>query len=67
MNNDNNSNTPNTLNEMITLLNEVQTDYNKFYVDGNSSAGTRVRKAMQQIKASAGDVRTHVQATKNNQ
>ena len=59
------TNTPNTLNEMITLLTEVQTDYNKFYVDGNSSAGTRVRKAMQQIKASAGEVRTHVQATKN--
>ena len=57
--------TPNTLSEMIDLLTEVQTDYNKFYVDGNSSAGTRVRKAMQQIKASAGEVRTHVQATKN--
>jgi hypothetical protein len=63
MNND--TNTPATLNEMINLLESVQTDYNKFYVDGNSSAGTRVRKAMQQIKASAGDVRTHVQATKN--
>ena len=61
------SNMPNTLNEMIELLTEVQTDYSKFYVDGNSSAGTRVRKAMQQIKASAGEVRTHVQATKNGQ
>ena len=59
------TNTPNTLTEMIDLLTEVQTDYNKFYVDGNSSAGTRVRKAMQQIKVSAGEVRTHVQATKN--
>ena len=38
----------------------------KVYVDGNASAGTRVRKAMQQIKASAHDVRIHVQATKNN-
>ena len=64
---DNNTSTPNTLSDMITLLTEVQTDYSKFYVDGNSSAGTRVRKAMQQIKTSAGDVRTHVQATKNNQ
>jgi len=61
------SNMPNTLNEMIELLTEVQTDYSKFYVDGNSSAGTRVRKAMQQIKASAGEVRTHVQTTKNGQ
>jgi len=62
-----NTNTPATLNEMINLLESVQTDYNKFYVDGNSSAGTRVRKAMQQIKVSAHDVRIHVQATKNSQ
>tara|TARA_R100000664_G_C2740595_1_gene129141 strand:- start:60 stop:254 length:195 start_codon:yes stop_codon:yes gene_type:complete len=60
------TNTPATLNEMISLLESVKTDYNKFYIDGNSSAGTRVRKAMQQIKTSAHDVRTHVQATKNN-
>jgi len=63
----NNTSTPNTLSDMITLLTEVQADYKKFYVDGNSSAGTRVRKVMQQIKASAGEVRTHVQATKNGQ
>lgn len=62
---DDDTNTPATLSEMISLLESVQVDYNKFYVDGNSSAGTRVRKAMQQIKSSAGDVRTHVQATKN--
>ena len=62
----NDTNTPTTLTEMINLLEEVQTDYNKFYVDGNSSAGTRVRKAMQQIKTSAHEVRTHVQTTKNN-
>lgn len=57
--------TPTTLNEMINLLEAAQTDYNKFYTDGNASAGTRVRKVMQQIKTSAHDVRTHVQATKN--
>ncbi len=61
----NDTNTPSTLSEMITLLESVQTDYDKFYGDGNSSAGTRVRKAMQQIKSSAHEVRTHVQATKN--
>lgn len=62
---DNNTETPDTLNEMIELLTEAQSDYNKFYVDGNSSAGTRVRKVMQQIKTAAHEVRTHVQATKN--
>ena len=63
MNND--TNTPDTLTNMITLLEEVRTDYNKFYVDGNASAGTRVRKAMQRIKTDAHTVRTHVQSTKN--
>jgi len=66
-NNDNDTNTPTTLNEMINLLESVQTDYTKFYVDGNSSAGTRIRKAMQQIKTTAHDVRQHVQTTKKNQ
>jgi hypothetical protein len=61
----NNTNTPDTLTNMITLLEEVRMDYNKFYVDGNASAGTRVRKAMQQIKTDAHTVRTHVQTTKN--
>ena len=61
----NNTNTPDTLTNMITLLEGVRTDYNKFYVDGNASAGTRVRKAMQQIKTDAHAVRIHVQATKN--
>ena len=50
---------------MINILETVRTDYDKFYIDGNSSAGTRVRKAMMQIKTSAHDVRTHVQTTKN--
>ena len=61
----NDENTPNTLDDMIDLLESVRTDYDKFYKQGNSSAGTRVRKAMQQVKTSAHDVRTHVQATKN--
>jgi hypothetical protein len=61
----NNENTPNALDDMINLLESVRTDYNKFYNQGNSSAGTRVRKAMQQVKTSAHDVRTHVQTTKN--
>ena len=60
-----NHNTPATLSEMINLLESVQTDYNKFYDDGNASAGTRIRKAMQQVKSTAQEVRLHVQTTKN--
>jgi hypothetical protein len=60
-----NNNIPNTLDNMISLLEAVKTDYNKFYDGGNASAGTRVRKAMQEVKNTAQEVRLHVQATKN--
>jgi hypothetical protein len=63
MSNDNT--TPSTLDDMITLLESVRTDYGKFYGDGNASAGSRIRKAMQQVKAGAQDVRVHVQTIKN--
>ena len=62
----NNTETPTTLSEMINLLESVKLDYNKFYGDGNSSAGTRIRNAMQKVKTSAQDVRVHIQTTKNN-
>ena len=45
-------------------VNDCQTDVNKF-VDGNNSAGTRVRKAMQTVKALAQGIRIEVQDQKN--
>ena len=48
------------------VINDCQTDVSKF-VDGNNSAGTRVRKAMQTVKALAQDVRVEVQDQKNAQ
>ena len=59
------NNTPETLDEMINLLESVRTDYSKFYDGGNASAGTRIRKVMLQLKTNANDVRVHVQTTKN--
>ena len=47
-------------------VNDCQTDVTKF-VDGNNSAGTRVRKAMQAVKSLAQDVRVEVQDQKNSQ
>ena len=35
------------------------------FTNGNKSAGTRVRKSMQKIKASAQNMRMQVQAIKN--
>ena len=48
------------------VINDCQNDVNKF-VDGNNSAGTRVRKAMQTIKSLAQEVRVEVQEQKNKQ
>ena len=47
-------------------INDCQSDVTKF-VEGNNSAGTRVRKAMQAVKALAQEVRLEVQHQKNSQ
>ena len=52
--------------ELQDAVNDCQTDVTKF-IDGNNSAGTRVRKAMQAIKALAQEVRIEVQDQKNRQ
>ena len=60
----------NKLNSLFDMLqdeiNDCQTDVTKF-VEGNNSAGTRVRKAMQNAKALAQQVRVEVQEQKNDQ
>ena len=48
------------------VINDCQTDVTKF-VEGNNSAGTRVRKAMQNVKVLAQQVRIEVQDQKNRQ
>jgi hypothetical protein len=48
------------------VINDCQTDVTKF-VEGNNSAGTRVRKAMQTVKSLAQEVRVEVQDQKNAQ
>tara|TARA_B100001094_G_scaffold284445_1_gene297941 strand:+ start:363 stop:551 length:189 start_codon:yes stop_codon:yes gene_type:complete len=52
--------------ELQDMVNDCQTDMTKF-IEGNNSAGTRVRKAMQAIKAMAQEVRVEVQDQKNAQ
>ena len=47
-------------NQMISLLEEIQPDVEKFYDKGNKAAGTRVRKAMQEIKSLAQDQRVEI-------
>ena len=52
--------------DLQDAVNDCQTDVTKF-VDGNNSAGTRVRKAMQAVKSLAQEVRVEVQDQKNAQ
>lgn len=47
------------------LLASVETDAEKFYNSGNNAAGTRVRKAMQDLKVLAQEIRTEITEKKN--
>ena len=52
--------------KLQNVINDTQGDVSKF-VEGNNSAGTRVRKAMQAVKSLAQEVRVEVQDQKNTQ
>ena len=47
-------------NQLKELINEVEADAVKFYDKNNKAAGVRVRKAMQEIKKIAQNVRLDV-------
>jgi N-acetylglucosamine kinase-like BadF-type ATPase len=53
-------------NEIKTIVESVSSDVEKFYEKGNKAAAVRIRKAMQDIKNLAQELRVHVQETKNN-
>ena len=54
----------NLFDNLQDTINDCQSDVTKF-VEGNNSAGTRVRKAMQTVKSLAQDIRVEVQDQKN--
>ena len=56
----------NEFDELQNVINDCQGDVTKF-VEGNNSAGTRIRKAMQTIKGMAQTIRIEVQEQKNKQ
>ena len=53
--------------ELIQLIQDNEQDFNQFYEKGNKAAGTRVRKAMQELKRVAQDIRVEVQDIKKNE
>lgn len=54
----------NRIQQLRDFLTTCENDFSKFYEKGNASAGTRVRKAMQELKKMANDIRTEVQEKK---
>ena len=56
--------TPQWLTDLKDKVQQLEVEAGKFYEKGNSSAGTRTRGLLQEIKAACQDGRTHVQETK---
>ncbi len=52
-------------NQIKALLGAIEEDAKKFYANGTAAAGTRVRKAMQEMKVLAQEIRTEVTELKN--
>lgn len=50
--------------ELRDLLGGFEKDFIKFYEKGNKSAGTRVRKHMNEMKRKAQDIRKEIQEIK---
>ncbi|MBN8575665.1 MAG: histone H1 [Cyclobacteriaceae bacterium] len=51
--------------ELKTIIASLEADADKFYNKGNSAAGTRIRKGMQDLKNAAQAIRQEVQELKN--
>lgn len=55
----------NRFEELKKLIMDLEDDFVKFYDKENQTAGTRVRKGMQELKNLAQDIRSQVQNMKN--
>lgn len=53
--------------EIKKLIASLEADADKFYNKGNSAAGTRIRKGMQDLKNLAQAIRLEIQDTKNSE
>lgn len=51
--------------KLAALVQQFTEDHDKFEDKGNSSAGTRARKTLQEIKKACGEIRTEIQEAKN--
>ena len=51
--------------ELKKIVDDLEPEFEKFYDKGNQAAGTRIRKALQDLKIIAQEVRLQVQEQKN--
>ena len=51
--------------QLKSFVEDAEADFDKFYEKGNKAAGTRVRKAMQELKTLAQDIRVEIQEKKS--
>ena len=51
--------------QLKDLIISIEDDFSKFYDKGNKAAGTRARKAMQDVKVLAQDIRKEIQSRKS--
>ena len=52
-------------NELRTILDSMNSDLEKFYEKGQSAAGTRLRKELNNMRKVAADIRKEIQEIKN--
>ena len=50
--------------QLVEFVKNMDTDVEKFYVKGQSAAGTRVRKALSDLKKMAQEMRNEIQTIK---
>ena len=50
--------------QLVEFVKNMETDVEKFYGKGQSAAGTRVRKALSELKKMSQNMRNEVQAIK---
>lgn len=55
----------NRIEQMRSMVADLEADMNKFYDKSNKAAGTRARKQLQELKKVAQEVRLEIQDMKN--
>jgi hypothetical protein len=55
----------NRIEQIRSMVAELEDDMNKFYDKGNKAAGTRARKKLQELKKVSQEIRLEIQDMKN--